>query len=89
MPGVKLEVEITGLDHVTAVLDRPAGLQDLTPAMRDIGEYLLNTTRERFSDQKDLDGTPERRSARPPRRARTTTPAAHHRVRGHPDLVDS
>ena len=31
---------------------------DLTPAMRAIGEHLLNTTRERFRDERAPDGTP-------------------------------
>ena len=34
-----------------------AGL-DLTPAMRAIGEHMLNTTRERSRDEKAPDGTP-------------------------------
>ena len=58
MPGVKLQVEATGLDHVNAVLERLAGLQDLTPAMRDIGEYLLRTTRDRFDEEEAPDGAP-------------------------------
>ena len=32
--------------------------RDLTPAMRAVGEHLLNTTRERFRDEEAPDGTP-------------------------------
>ncbi len=31
--------------------------RDLTPAMRAVGEHLLNSTREPFVDQKAPDGT--------------------------------
>ncbi len=31
---------------------------DLSPAMRAIGEHILNITRERFNDQQDPDGKP-------------------------------
>jgi len=31
---------------------------DLTPLMQDIGEHLLNTTRERFREEQAPDGTP-------------------------------
>ena len=32
--------------------------RDATPLMRDIGEHLLNTTRDRFDSQTDPDGNP-------------------------------
>jgi len=32
--------------------------EDLSPAMRAIGEHMVNTTRERFRDEKAPDGTP-------------------------------
>ena len=45
--------------QIRASLDRLiAAGTDMTPLMRDIGEHLLNTTRERFVDQKAPDGTP-------------------------------
>lgn len=58
MPGVKLEVEFDDAE-VRRALDRlRAAGADLRPALEDIGEYLLRTTRERFVDQKDPDGAP-------------------------------
>ena len=59
MPGATLRIDVKGLRETEAALDRlQAAGADLGPAMRDIGEHLLNTTRQRFSDQKDPDGTP-------------------------------
>ena len=40
-------------------LNRPvAAGRDLTPAMRKVGKDLLNTTPQRFGDEKAPDGTP-------------------------------
>lgn len=61
MAGSSLDINLT-ISNAAAVeaafraLD--AALADLTPAFRDIGEALLNSTRERFSSQTAPDGTP-------------------------------
>ena len=55
---VSLVVEAKGIGEVerrlTALVRAGA---DLTPAMRDIGEHLLNTTRERFVEEEDPEGS--------------------------------
>lgn len=46
-------------DRVTPALDRLAQLlDDLTPVMDEIGEYLIAATRARFAEGKGPDGTP-------------------------------
>ena len=51
MAGVRLKVEVHGLDYTLHRLDRLAAAgRDLTPAMRDIGEHLLSITRDHFAD---------------------------------------
>ena len=59
MPSASLKVEVTGLDdaerHLRALV---AAASDLTPVMKDIGEHLLNTTRERFKDEQGPLGAP-------------------------------
>lgn len=58
MTGVRIRVELDD-DEVRAAFDRLiAAVHDMTPLMRDIGEHLLSTTRERFRSQKAPDGTP-------------------------------
>ena len=48
MAGVTIRVTVDD-SEVVAALDRLAAAgRDLTPAMRDVGEHLLNSTRERF-----------------------------------------
>ena len=57
MAGAKITIEPLGLDEVRETLGRMADAgQDLTPAMRDIGEHLLRTTRDRFRTERDPDG---------------------------------
>ena len=59
MSGVTLTVEALGIEEVESRLRRLmlAG-QDLTPAMNDIGEHLLRTTRDRFDSEEAPDGLP-------------------------------
>ena len=58
MPGVTIEVTFDDA-KVRAALNRlVAAGRDLTPLMREIGEHLLTTTRERFVTQTAPDGTP-------------------------------
>ena len=59
MSGVTLTVEALGIEEVESRLRRLmlAG-QDLTPAMNDIGEHLLRTTRDRFDSEEAPDGSP-------------------------------
>ena len=56
MAGAAIRVEFDDAE-VRRALDRLiAAGGDLRPVMEDIGEHLLNTTRERFSTQTDPDG---------------------------------
>ena len=58
MAGARIEITFDDAE-VRAALDRLlAPRTGRTPLMRDIGEHLLNTTRERFSAEKAPDGTP-------------------------------
>lgn len=59
MAGVRLLIETTGVDTAQRQLNAAAQAgQDLTPLMRDVGEYLQRTTRERFDAERDPDGQP-------------------------------
>lgn len=59
MPGARLTVELTGIEEAERRLRALAEAgHDLTPAMRDIGEYLVRTTKDRFADERGPDGTP-------------------------------
>lgn len=56
MAGVRIEVKDR---EVLAVLDELADrIANIDEPLRDIGEHLLNTTRERFDRQVAPDGTP-------------------------------
>ena len=57
MPGAS--VELIGAEKVRRRLDKlvRAG-QDAAPLMRDIGEHVLTSTRDRFDSQTTPDGTP-------------------------------
>ena len=58
MAGVTLTVALDDAE-IRTVLDRLlAATTDLSPLMRDIGEHLLATTRERFDAQESPAGTP-------------------------------
>ena len=58
MAGARVRIEIDDA-QARAALDRlvKAGA-DLTPAMKEIGETLINSTRQRFFDHEAPDGTP-------------------------------
>ena len=59
MAGVRLRVEVTGIEEVERRLRGiEAAGQDMTLAMASIGEYLARTTRDRFDDEEAPDGTP-------------------------------
>ena len=58
MAGVQLRVELDDKQAQAALKMLAAAGGDMTPAMRDIGEHLLNTTRERFNAEEAPDGTP-------------------------------
>ena len=59
MAGAHLDVDVIGLDRVQRVLARLSeASQDVDPILRDIGEYLLTQTRDRFSDEVDPSGRP-------------------------------
>lgn len=58
MAGTKIEIDSNTdlvIAEVQQILNRT---QDLRPAWRDIGEYLLKSTDDRFDAQKSPDGTP-------------------------------
>lgn len=61
MAGASLDIQlhIGNAAEVKAAFERlEAALTDLTPAFQDIGEALLNSTRERFNTQTAPDGSP-------------------------------
>ncbi|HRD49777.1 MAG TPA: phage virion morphogenesis protein [Candidatus Contendobacter sp.] len=61
MAGAALDLQLTirNAAEVKAAFERlDAALTDLTPAFQDIGEALLNSTRERFRSQTAPDGSP-------------------------------
>ncbi len=59
MAGARLELKIEGLGDVRRRLSELADrLADPAPALNEIGELLLNSTRERFRSRKAPDGTP-------------------------------
>lgn len=61
MSGASLDIQLTigNAEEVQAAFRKlQNAIQDLTPAFRDIGEAMLNSTRERFTSQTAPDGTP-------------------------------
>lgn len=59
MAGARIRIDLPGLDTAERRLGALAAAgRDLTPLMRDIGEYLLRSTRERFETERDPDGRP-------------------------------
>ncbi len=58
MAGATLHITFDSAE-VMAALNRLAdAAHDATPLMRDLGEYLLRTTRDRFASETAPDGTP-------------------------------
>jgi len=58
MPAFKIDVDIDDRILRRALRRLEAAGADLTPALKDIGEALLLSTQQRFSDQVDPDGRP-------------------------------
>ena len=57
MSGAHIDVDVIGLDRVRRVFARLAETsRDVDPILREIGEHLLNSTRDRFSDEKAPSG---------------------------------
>ena len=54
---VKFDVSLDDRRLRAALSEAILRWQDLTPAMRSIGELLVNSTRERFRDEEAPDGT--------------------------------
>lgn len=54
MAGVTITVDQSSIDHVFTALTQAA--DDLAPAMRAIGEYLITATQDRFDLQQDPQG---------------------------------
>ncbi|MBL4832166.1 MAG: phage virion morphogenesis protein [Aliivibrio sp.] len=59
MAGSFIQVEVKGAGAISKTLNKLLRQSnDLSPAFRDIGEYLLESTQQRFIDQQAPDGTP-------------------------------
>ena len=58
MAGARIEVTFDDGEAAGALNLLASRAGDMTPAMRDIGEHLLNNTRERFAEERAPDGTP-------------------------------
>ncbi len=59
MAGTYIHVETTGLTQINKALKTLVRKgQSLDPVLRDIGEYLLESTQRRFIDQQAPDGKP-------------------------------
>lgn len=54
---MRIDLTLDDRDLTAALSEAIRGGQDLTPAMRSIGEPLVNSTRERFRDEEAPDGT--------------------------------
>ena len=57
MAGARIELTVDDAEVQAALAKLTAAVKDTTPLMRDIGEHLLNSTRERFRTQTAPDGT--------------------------------
>ena len=55
---MKIQIELDDQQARDALRRLIHSGQDLSPVLRDIGEHLLNTTRQRFNDEQDPDGKP-------------------------------
>ena len=59
MAGSFISIDLLGADDITKQLNRLLRqTNDLAPTLRDIGEYLLESTQQRFDDQVSPDGEP-------------------------------
>lgn len=58
MAGVHFHIEFDDDKAQAGLKKLSAASGDLSPAMRDIGNYLVNTTRDRFHSQQSPDGVP-------------------------------
>ena len=58
MAGATLEIRIDDRQVRDGLAQLQARLADLTPVFQDLGEALLNSTRERFRSQTAPDGSP-------------------------------
>lgn len=56
MAGAKVELELDNQQAIAALRDALQLLQEPKRLQRDIGEYLINSTRDRFRDEKGPDG---------------------------------
>ena len=55
----RLTIDVTGIDTAAKQLGALAAAgRDLTPVMRDIGEYLVRSTKDRFEQERAPDGSP-------------------------------
>lgn len=59
MAGTFLKVSDAGTRSVRKALNEMLdNVSDITPALEDIGDYLVHSTKQRFVDQQAPDGTP-------------------------------
>ena len=59
MAGAHIDIDVVGLERVQRVIARLSeASQDVDPILRDIGEYLLAETKDRFATEADPSGRP-------------------------------
>lgn len=59
MAGSFVQIKVTGANTIAKALNRLLKQSgDLSPALEDIGEYLVESTKQRFVDQQAPDGEP-------------------------------
>ena len=59
MAGAHIDLDVIGLERVSRVLQRLAETShDVDPVLRDIGEHLLNSTKDRFATEAGPGGGP-------------------------------
>lgn len=58
MAGVNIRIDINEGEVLRVLGEIARRAADLTPAFQDIGEALLNSTKDRFAEQQAPDGTP-------------------------------
>ena len=59
MAGAHIDIDVIGMERVARVIQRLVETShDVDPILQDIGEHLLNSTKERFATEAAPDGRP-------------------------------